>query len=342
MKTILCGILTLFLGAATLAARESVPSISVPASAPAPASPAPVVPAVPRSDDRPPAVFVGGAMVRSEGVFSTDLIQGVPALPRIRVAPAPAVGGWSPVSRTSVVETLRVVGIDLQGLRWSGPETARVSRAMRDLAESEVRERITEELQRRYARNGGEIEVRMSRPWRTVSVPDDSIELRLHDLPAAGLQSLVSLKVEVLAAGEPVGNWFQPIQVRHWCEVPVAASALRRGLPLADAETVLERRDVLASRGVLRSLPAAAQDYELAESLAPGQALSDRSLRLKTVVFRGRRIDARIQAGTLEITTKVEALEDGYPGQSIRVRNPQSKREFRGVVQAEDAVLIPL
>lgn len=342
MKTILCGILTLVLGGAILAAEESVPSISVPASAPAPTSPAPAVPTAPRADDRPPAVFAGGAMVRSEGVFSTDLIQGVPALPRIRVAPAPAVGGWSSVSRTSVVETLRAAGIDLQGLRWSGPETARVSRAMRDLAEAEVRERITQELQRRYARQGGEIEVRMSRPWRTIPVPDDSIDLRLHDLPPAGLQSLVSLKVEVLAAGEPVGSWFQPIQVRHWCEVPVAASALRRGLPLADAETVLERRDVLASRGILRSLPAATQDYELAESLAPGQALSDRSLRLKTVVFRGRRIDARIQAGSLEITTKVEALEDGYPGQSIRVRNPQSKREFRGVVQTEDAVLIPL
>ena len=342
MKTILLGILTLVLGAATLAGRESVPSSSVPPSAPAPASPAPAVPAVPRSDDRPPAVFAGGATVHSEGVFSTDLIQGVPALPRIRVAPAPAVGGWSSVSRTSVVETLRAAGIDLQGLRWSGPETARVSRAMRDLAEAEVRDRITQELQRRYARQGGEIEVRMSRPWRTIPVPDDSIDLRLHDLPPAGLQSLVSLKVEVLAAGEPVGSWFQPIQVRHWCEVPVAGSALRRGMPLADAETVLERRDVLAARGILRSLPAAAQDYELAEGLAPGQAFSDRSLRLKTVVFRGRRIDARIQAGTLEITTKVEALEDGYPGQSIRVRNPQSKREFRGVVQTEDAVLIPL
>jgi len=341
MKTLLSGILAMFLGAAPLAAQEPVPTVSTSPAASA-ASAAPAAPAASRSDDRPPAVFAGGAVVRSEGVFATDLIQGVAALPRFRVAPAPALGGWSILSRTSVVETLRTAGIDLAGLRWNGPKTARISRAMRDLVEAEVRDRVTQELQRRYARNGGEIEVRLSRPWRTVQVPDESLDFRLQDLPQAGLQSPVSLKVEVLAAGEPVGSWFQPVQVRHWCEVPVAASALRRGLPLADAETVLERRDVLASRGILRSLPAALQDYELAESLAPGQALSDRSLRLKTVVFRGRRIDARIQAGSLEITTKVEALEDGYPGQSIRVRNPQSKREFRGVVQTEDAVLISL
>lgn len=288
------------------------------------------------------AIFASGALVRSEGVFSTDLIQGVPALPRIRVASAPAVGGWLQLSRTSVVETLRLTGLDLSNFRWTGPESARVSRAMRELAETEVRDRITQELQRRCARNGGEIEVRFSRPWRSVSIPDEPLEVRLLDLPSTGLQTLISLKVEVMAAREPVGSWFQPIQVRHWCEVPVAASALRRGTPLAEAETVLERRDVLASRGVLKALPVAIQDYEMAESLAPGQSLSDRSLRLKTVVFRGHRVDARIQAGSLEITTKVEAMEDGFPGQSIRVRNPQSKREFRGVVQGEDTVLVPL
>ncbi len=322
MKVSLSLLIQLLLGVASLAAQAPGPTL---------AAPEPLV-----------AVFATGAMVRSEGVFSTDLIQGVPALPRVRVAPAPQLGAWSQLSRTSVVEALRIARVDLSLVRWTGPESARVSRAMRDLGEAEVRDRITQELQRRFARNGGEIEVRLSRPWRPVSIPDESLDIRLLDLPTAGLQSLISLKVEGMVGGDAVGSWFQPIQVRHWCEVPVAAAALRRGQPLAEVETVLERRDVLVSRGILKTLPTAVQDYELAEGLAPGQAFSDRSLRLKTVVFRGRRVDARIQAGTLEITTKVEALEDGYPGQSIRVRNPLSKREFRGIVQGEDSVLIPL
>ena len=322
MKFSLSLLIQLLLGVASIVAQAPGPTV---------ATPEPLV-----------AVFATGAMVRSEGVFSTELIQGIPALPRIRVAPAPQVGAWSQLSRTSVVEALRIAGVDLSLVRWTGPESARISRAMRELGEAEVRDQITQELQRRFARNGGEIEVRLSRPWRSVSIPDESLDIRLLDLPTAGLQSLISLKVEGLVGGDVVGSWFQPIQVRHWCEVPVAAAALRRGQPLVEVETVLERRDVLVSRGILKALPKAVQDYELAEGLAPGQAFSDRTLRLKTVVFRGRRVDARIQAGTLEITTKVEALEDGYPGQSIRVRNPLSKREFRGVVQGEDSVLVPL
>lgn len=322
MKLSLSILIELLLGVSSLVAQVSAPMV---------ATPEPLV-----------AVFATGAMVRSDGVFSTDLIQGIPALPRVRVAPAPQVGAWSQLSRTSVVEALRIAGVDLSVVRWTGPESARISRAMRELGEAEVRDQITQELQRRFARNGGEIEVRLSRPWRSVSIPDESLDIRLLDLPTAGLQSLISLKVEGLVGGDAVGSWFQPIQVRHWCEVPVAAAALRRGQPLVEVETVLERRDVLVSRGILKALPKAVQDYELAEGLAPGQAFSDRTLRLKTVVFRGHRVDARIQAGTLEITTKVEALEDGYPGQSIRVRNPLSKREFRGIVQSEDSVLVPL
>jgi flagella basal body P-ring formation protein FlgA len=322
MKLSLSILIELLLGVSSLVAQVSAPMV---------AAPEPLV-----------AVFATGAMVRSDGVFSTDLIQGIPALPRVRVAPAPQVGAWSQLSRTSVVEALRIAGVDLSVVRWTGPESARISRAMRELGEAEVRDQITQELQRRFARNGGEIEVRLSRPWRSVSIPDESLDIRLLDLPTAGLLSWISLKVEGLVGGDAVGSWFQPIQVRHWCEVPVAAAALRRGQPLVEVETVLERRDVLVSRGILKALPKAVQDYELAEGLAPGQAFSDRTLRLKTVVFRGRRVDARIQAGTLEITTKVEALEDGYPGQSIRVRNPLSKREFRGIVQSEDSVLVPL
>lgn len=243
MSLFLSILIGLLLGVTTLAAQAPTP-VSTPISTPTPAIPEPIV-----------AVFAAGAMVHSEGVFSTDLIQGVPALPRLRVAPAPQVGAWSQLSRTSVVQMLRMAGVDLSAVRWTGPESARVSRAMRDLGEAEVRDRITQELQRRFARNGGEIEVRLSRPWRSVSIPDESLDIRLQDLPAAGLQSLVSLKFEILAGGDAVGSWFQPIQVRHWCEVPVAAGALRRGQPLVDAETVLERRDILSARGFSRHCP---------------------------------------------------------------------------------------
>jgi flagella basal body P-ring formation protein FlgA len=60
------------------------------------------------------------------------------------------------------------------------------------------------------------------------------------------------------------------------------------------------------------------------------------------VVSRGKLIDAVVRSGLLEITAKVEALEDGIPGQLIRVRNAQTRKELRGRVEDEGLVRIAL
>jgi flagella basal body P-ring formation protein FlgA len=38
----------------------------------------------------------------------------------------------------------------------------------------------------------------------------------------------------------------------------------------------------------------------------------------------------------------VEILEDGLPGQTVRIRNLKSKREFRGKVQNEETIHVTL
>jgi flagella basal body P-ring formation protein FlgA len=40
------------------------------------------------------------------------------------------------------------------------------------------------------------------------------------------------------------------------------------------------------------------------------------------------------------ISLKVEALEDAVPGQTLRVRNPRTRREFRARVQDEQTVIL--
>ena len=71
-------------------------------------------------------------------------------------------------------------------------------------------------------------------------------------------------------------------------------------------------------------------------------ALSSRSLRLRPIVHRGKVADAIVSDGMLTLSVKVEILEDGLPGQTIRVRNLKSKREFRGKVQNEETIYVTL
>ena len=53
-------------------------------------------------------------------------------------------------------------------------------------------------------------------------------------------------------------------------------------------------------------------------------------------------MEAVFREGTLTISLKVETLEDGALGQTVRVRNPKTRRELIGKVQNEDLILIAL
>ena len=68
----------------------------------------------------------------------------------------------------------------------------------------------------------------------------------------------------------------------------------------------------------------------------------DDSIRARPLVLRGQMVEAVFQDGTLGISLMVETLEDGTLGQTVRVRNPKTKRELFGKVENEKTIRITL
>jgi flagella basal body P-ring formation protein FlgA len=173
-------------------------------------------------------------------------------------------------------------------------------------------------------------------------VIDEVLTVKLLDLPTAGVTANFIARFELRAGDEIAGTWQIPVQARIWREVYVAGASLKRGTLLREAEVSRERRDVLALRDALTELELDNAGIELAENISAGLPLTSRSLRLRPVVRRGKVTDAVVQDGGMTIAVKVEVLEDGVPGQTIRVRNLKSKREFRGTVQNEETIHVTL
>jgi flagella basal body P-ring formation protein FlgA len=125
-----------------------------------------------------------------------------------------------------------------------------------------------------------------------------------------------------------------------WREVRVAKGTLKRGDAIADADVARERRDVINLREPLAEFFQGDLALEIAEPLQSGAMLLARSVKLKNVIRRGQLTDAFVEDGTLRVTMKVEALEDGAPGQLIRARNPISRRDLRGKVLNDQTILL--
>lgn len=217
-----------------------------------------------------------------------------------------------------------------------------VARAPRRLEQEEMRLMLSEALQRQLGADGGELEIQFARPWTPVMVPTGPLAAEIIEPALNRLSPTCFVRFEILSGKTVVGTRQASLQFHLWRQVLVAHTSLQRGGPLNETDIVKERRDVLTLRDPICELPAQASACELADNVPLGAALTARSIRLKPVVFRGQTADAVVREGPMMISLKVEILEEGAPGQMVRVRNMQSRRELRGKVQDEQTITIPL
>jgi flagellar basal body P-ring formation protein FlgA len=299
---------------------------------------------VPKTQGAPAWQLRPSALVDSSGVFLDQLVIS-PAdrvTPHLRLAAPPALGRAATLTPAQVHALLKELRPDLAATPWTGAKLVRISRRMRPLEETELKQMLTAALQRNVVRERGELELRFSRTWQPVQVPDESLALNILDLPSAGVTPNFIVRFELRAGGEPAGQWQWPLQAKVWREVWVARAPLARGDLLAKADLGRERRDVLRMGEAPASFDPGDPSLELAENIMAGAPLCSRSIRPRPVVRRGKIVDAVLRDGALTITVRAEVLENGVPGQMVRARNVSSKREFRGKVQNEQELLVPL
>jgi len=283
--------------------------------------------------------------VDSTGIFlqqiATTSRSAIPPQ-QIRLADAPAFGRAASLSRGQIDELLRRAVPELAAFNWSGAAHVRVTRRSRVLNEGELRELLAATLQSESVKDKGDLELRLSRPWAPVALPDESLSLKIMNLPASGVSPNFIVRFELAAGAERFGPWQVVAQARVLREVPVARSNLRRGSALMPSDFVIEPRDILSLREPLDASLISDPSFELIENVSAGQPLLSRSVRLRPVVQRGQMVDGLVRDGAMNISLKVEVLADGLPGQTVRVRNPKTKREFYAKVQDEQTVVINL
>ncbi len=269
------------------------------------------------------------AQVDGQGIFLDQLI-GAPAGGHVRLANAPTFGTAVFFTRAQISDLLQKQSSQWATTNWSGAAKVKVTRTSRSLNDEEITGMIAAELQRESVRDRGELEIHSASAWTPLSVPNEALTLRIVSQPANGLASTCVLRFELRCGNELLGTWPFPIEAHLWHEVWVAQSALRRGDRAQTSGLAREKRDLLVLREAYLGDSIDDLSLELTENIQAGAPLLARSLRVRPVVHRGKMVDAVIQSGSLTITVKAQAMEDGLAGQSIRLRNSKSGREFHG------------
>lgn len=117
----------------------------------------------------------------------------------------------------------------------------------------------------------------------------------------------------------------------HWVEVPVAAVPLNKDEVLGPERVTHARKNMAHIKGAVwdgRGGP-----WRMQRAVSPGQPIMQADVAVIPTVQRGATVTMLYQGRNFSVTMPGEALSDGARGETIPVRNLQSKKQLRATVR---------
>lgn len=292
-----------------------------------------------------PIALLPEATVDSHGIFLDEIVSSTDkgSLANIQLASAPKWGQTRTLSRSEVLTLISTAAPLIPTNNISGAEEIRISRHSRLLDESEFLEMLTEKLQPRSTSDrDGTLQLSLMRKWTPVPVPLNPIELIVLKKPGSGLSSRFSVTFELRSDGENVGRYTSFLEASLFREVWVAQSSIRRGTPLDQADLLQEPKNIINLRVAAWTDPVLDPALHFVEGVPTGAVVFARAIRLRPVIQRNQYVQAVFSDGSISISTKVQALESGAPGDLIRARNIRTRKEVHGEVINETTIKVHL
>lgn len=155
---------------------------------------------------------------------------------------------------------------------------------------------------------------------------------------APGSARLGQATVAVRCAGARPWKLYVPVRIARQRKVAVTTRPMARGERISNHDLVLESRTLGQQRTAIVLDPRRVQGYTLKYAVAAGKILTARMLDAPKLVRRGHRVVMTAASQGLNIQMKGIALEDGLLGDTIKVRNPASRRVLYATVIATGQV----
>jgi flagellar basal body P-ring formation protein FlgA len=170
----------------------------------------------------------------------------------------------------------------------------------------------------------------------TTAASDPDARLEFAEHPAALTPQMI-LRVRLTRADGTTQADTLVVRAALWREALYTTTPTARGDALTLTGVEIRRVDTLASAAARDALPPTAltEDYVLTRGLAAGRPLSWRDVARRPLVRKGQLVEVSATSGLLAVTMHATALEDAGRGEQVRLRNPESRRDFSGTVVAD-------
>lgn len=185
----------------------------------------------------------------------------------------------------------------------------------------------------------GELQLELLRTWPLpASATVESLRswsVKLIEFPTTLASSLL-LRVRVSGPEGFVRDDTLQCRAQLWRDAWVVQTPSDRGAPFDPTQCDIRRIDALRDREAVPATFVNSVDWSYLRPVPAGKLLTWRDLARRALVRKGDVIEVAAVDGPLQITLKAMAMQDGGKGETVRVRNLESRREFAALVVGEN------
>lgn len=202
----------------------------------------------------------------------------------------------------------------------------------------ELNELVVSSLTRFTSQLNGEVSV------RDMQIPDfiflrDRFNRLEMEPPSSLLPGQFTIRLrEVTAKGELVRRITGGATLDQWVTVPCAAFPVNRHDAVGPESVTFVKKNLAYLNGDVWD--GKGGPWRVLRPIGAGGVIYQSDLELQPVLAKGARVDLVFVGKTLRLTVPVEVMADGRPGDSVPVRNLQTKKEVYATVQDENTVVI--
>ena len=184
----------------------------------------------------------------------------------------------------------------------------------------------------------GDLQIELIRAWSPPDRVASKWEIAIFDYPSA-VSSTMFLRCRILADGARVAEVSLTLHASLWRDAWASRQPLTVGATFDAAMLEARRIDTLRDRDVL---PAAVGDrsYIFTRAVGAGRLLTWHDIGRRPLVKKGEVVEVSAADGLLLITMKGVAMENGAQGETVTIRNPESRRIFAATVVEENRVQV--
>jgi len=254
---------------------------------------------------------------------------------------APEPGAQIVLKGEDIIAAMTAAGFSLDDLGYSIPKEVVIRRSGRLLSKQELMD-VAERAIRANAESkdqATEIRVRdvLVNQQQTIPVGESEIEISQVGMSRQGR---VPLSYLIKSAGNVERIFPATALVDEWRLIPIASRDLERGKIIESADLTLVKVNMAEQNGYISEQESDILGKKLKNRVLAGNSFKASNLENPPLINRGKRVLLSYNSGALSATATGIAIEDGFRGMVVAVRNESSKRVVRGIAANESLVQI--